>query len=346
MPVYTTSNGRTINSNLSHTEAADICRRIPQDHPDYGFARSLANYVANRRPLSSRQVPYLHLFAIQQLTREQETTNNQLGQIEADAAPVVDRDFWINLRPHLLNYDIPSNRTDILNPSNRLRRIGIRLTLSCWLMAEGDLPYSMLRDMTAPRAFPVVDAAGVQVIGDDGRPIMRTRRGAKWHVVPFDPNSAEALVNMATEALRQEIKDAVRRAYETAQSASERIEECEGDPVKAQKRFDADVAKINETLAKTLSDLEAAATRFGIDVHSINIHNAKDTADTLRTALDVRVRLYTEATSRARLIGGTGRAIAEAVDRGSMSPLVMADWLEEEGEEELGQALRSSFQQV
>jgi len=343
MPIYTTTRGEQINSNLTHREAAAICRRIPVDIFDHNFAQNLAKMAESNRPMSGRQLPYLHKFALEQLAREDSGREEVQEEV---TQPTVDADFWQRLRPHLLNYDIPSNRPDIVNPSNRLRRIGIRLTLSCWLMAEGDLPYSMLRDMTAPRAFPVVDRDGVQVLDENGQPRYRTRRGAKWHVVPFDSNSAESLVNMATEALKQEIKDAVRRAYETAQSASERIEECEGDPVKAQKRFDADCARINETLTKTLDDLECAARRFGIDVHAINVDNAKATANTLRTALDVRVRLYTEATRRARLSGANGRAIAEAVDRGSMSPLVMADWLEEEGEEELGQALRSSFQTV
>lgn len=338
MPTYTTTRGERIKSNLTHQEAAEVCQRIPENSSNYRFANSLATSVLNGRPLSQNQIPYLHKFAVEQLNDE----NNG-----SEPETTVDYDFWRTLRPHLLNYDIPSNRPDIVNPSNRLRRIGIRLTLSCWLMAEGDLPYTMLNEMTAPRYVPVVDQDGIAVLDEEGQPRMRRLRGAKWHVVPFDPNAAESLVTMATEAMRHEIREAVERAYETAEAASRRIEGAEGDPAKAQERYEKDVEKINAKLKETLADLECAAQRFGIDVHAINLHNAQQTADTLRSAFSTRCRLYAEACRRVRLSGVSGaHAIADAVDRGSMSPLVMADWLEENDEEEIGQQLRSSFQPV
>lgn len=340
MAIFVTTRGESINSELTHREAGEVCKRIPASCADYTFAQSLVKMVESNRPMSARQLPYLHKFAIEQLEREDS------GREDVQPA-TVDTEFWRTLRPHLLNYDIPSNRPDIVNPSNRLRRIGIRLTLSCWLMAEGDLPYAMLNEMTAPRMFPVLDREGIQCTTEDGQPAFRRRRGAKWHVVPFDPSAADSLVRMATEAMRHEIRGAVERAYETAESASQRIEGAEGDPAKAQERYEKDVEKINQKLKETLNDLECAAQRFGIDVHAINLDNARETADTLRSAFSVRCRLYEEATRRVRMSGNSGAgSIAEAVDRGSMSPLMLADWLEENEEVEMGQQLRASFQPI
>src|SRR5438105_3584365 len=46
----------------------------------------------------------------------------------------------------LLVYDIPT-AARVPNPSPRLRRLGVRINLSCRVVREGDVPYALLNSM-------------------------------------------------------------------------------------------------------------------------------------------------------------------------------------------------------
>src|SRR5438552_1177899 len=96
-------------------------------------------------------------------------TTNTIGEtVMSDAS---------DLRACLLIYDIPE-RSAVANPSRFLRRLAVRVNLSCWVIPEGDVPYARLNEM----------ATG----------------GATWHVVRFDAAEAGKLVAMAAAAIRRE----------------------------------------------------------------------------------------------------------------------------------------------
>src|SRR5262249_2769872 len=110
-------------------------------------------------------------------------------------------DATLNLQACLLIYDIPENSA-VANPSPRLRRMAVRVNLSCWVIREGDIPYALLNTM----------AEG----------------GATWHVVQFDATEAGKLIGMATEALKRDLREALRRAGRSAERASEHLDTLEG----------------------------------------------------------------------------------------------------------------------
>ena len=102
-----------------------------------------------------------------------------------------------NLGACLLIYDIHQHSV-VPYPSRRLRTVAVRVNLSCWVIREGDVPYALLHEM----------ALG----------------GATWHVVRFDAGEGPKLVGMAVEAIKRDIRDAMRRANRSAADAGRKLD--------------------------------------------------------------------------------------------------------------------------
>lgn len=84
----------------------------------------------------------------------------------------------------LIVYDIPADRK-IRNPSGRLRRVGVRLNLSAWMVREEHIPWDLLGEMRAA--------------------------GARVETVRFDERDADRIKALARGAL----EDEARRIRET-----------------------------------------------------------------------------------------------------------------------------------
>lgn len=93
----------------------------------------------------------------------------------------------------LFVYDIPS-KSDLPNPSNQLKRIGIRVNLSCWVIPESRVPYDLIRELDAG--------------------------GATTEVVRFDESEREKLERLAKNALIAEC-GRVQKAFETSLATAE-----------------------------------------------------------------------------------------------------------------------------
>jgi hypothetical protein len=192
-----------------------------------------------------------------------------------------------NLSACLLIYDIPE-RSSVRNPSRRLRSVAVRVNLSCWVIREGDIPYALLNEM----------ALG----------------GATWHVVRFDAGESVKLVGMAVEAIKRDIRDAMRRANRSADAAGRRLDNSTDDPSEAKRRFAERARPIIRRLNRLLADVKQAAERFGIDPNAISLADAHASVSALQAGMLSRAKAYGEAVEQIRLLGDSAMARAAAAD--------------------------------
>lgn len=139
--------------------------------------------------------------------------------------------------PCLLIYDIPE-RSGIANPSVRLRRLAIRINLSCWVVRENDLPYALLDSM-------------------------RTR-GAIWHAIKFDSGEVEKLLELALEQIRKELKAAVSRALQQQRSAEGVLEDADMGEPERRAAYRARAVAIVRRTQRLVAAMKSGAERFGI----------------------------------------------------------------------------------
>ncbi len=217
-----------------------------------------------------------------------------------------------NLQACLLIYDIPE-RSSVPNPSRRLRPMAVRVNLSCWVIREGDIPYSLLHEM----------ATG----------------GATWHVVRFDASEGAKLVGMAVASLKRDIRDAMRRANQSVSAASRSLDPTADNPTEAKRRYAERARPIVRRLVKLLSDVQKAAERFGIDRATLSLTDAMAGVNSLQAGMLARARAYSEAIEQVRTLGDSAMANAAAAD---LVPAgILADDIDDRGGD--ASALREVF---
>jgi len=209
----------------------------------------------------------------------------------------------------LLVYDIPED-SGIKNPSSFLRRRAVRINLSCWVIPNDRVPWTRLNSML--------------------------KKGASWHVVKFDEAEAEKLALLAISAITNEIRQVIRAAQESESKAENNTSTPEG------KR--AYWARVRSSLYRAklaLQDAREAAKAFGLD--SIDINGATQLiyrmqVDSRRKAL-AHVRAA-EVLEQNGYMHGKAMASALRADEPDAN-LIAADMLDDNGECELSESLRS-----
>lgn len=217
-----------------------------------------------------------------------------------------------SLQACLLIYDIPE-RSSVKNPSDRLRSMAVRVNLSCWVIREGDIPYMLLNDMA--------------------------KGGATWHIVRFDAGESEKLIGMAREALIRDIRDALRRADHSANSAAQPIEAGENTADNRAALIER-VRPLVRRVNRLLADTRRVAERFGIDPASISIDDAAASVRALQAGMYARARVYADAAAKVRELGDDAMANAAAAD---LVPAgILADDIDDRGGD--ATALREAFE--
>jgi hypothetical protein len=211
-----------------------------------------------------------------------------------------------------LIYDIPE-KSRVPNPSRRLRPIAVRVNLSCWVVREGDIPYALLHEMA--------------------------RGGATWHVVRFDASEGAKLVGMAVEAIKRDIRDAMRRANRSADAAAQKLDPAAEDPTEVKRRYAERARPVVRRLLRLLADVRKAAERFGIEPESVSLADAHAAVSALQAGMLARARAYGEAVEQARMLGDAAMAGAAAAD---LVPAgILADDIDDRGGD--AGALREAF---
>jgi len=216
-----------------------------------------------------------------------------------------------NLNACLLLYDIPQN-APIDNPSPVLRRLGLRVNLSCWVIPESDLPYTLLHEMQVA--------------------------GATWHAVRFDRSEAAKLVQMGVQSLKRELADQVARARRSQARAMAVLDETTESAERAEQRYLRESAVIVRRYEELAADLQTAAARFGIAPETFGLADATAAMAGIGLGMAERAKLFVQSRAAIAAASLTGTAPDENTPVG-----IVADMAEDMGLNETAAGLRAGF---
>lgn len=224
----------------------------------------------------------------------------------------------------LLIYDIPEEiqpgHEPIENPSNLLRRIAVRVNLSCWVIPEANIPYTVLHHMQ--------------------------ENGATWHVVKFDADETPKLLSMCITAIRSDIRDTLERARQSMNRAGQSLLKPDPDANREELRQShLKYCKASKAIVKRLrgylADMAAVSEQFGIATSTVNLPTATRAIFSLQATMQERARLYVQSINQlANKLGEANEAVKVARKNGIPGP-VLADYMDDNGVN--GQPLRSIF---
>lgn len=211
----------------------------------------------------------------------------------------------------LLVYDIPE-RSTATNPSGRLRRLGIRVNLSCWVLPADSVPYHLLDQLAAS--------------------------GAAWHIVRFASDEGERLIQLAESTLQKEVERLAASLEQSVQRAAELLEAGEEGVARAAalERYQRRTRQALTRAQRLYHDARLAAERFQLDPSTIG--SIADRVEAIRSAAHARALLFVEASRRIE-----DEAMRTLASADELPAYVVADLLEEQGEDtrELREALET-----
>lgn len=249
----------------------------------------------------------------------------------ADATPAPPPPKTPEVAASLVFYDIPEGATDpdspdpdrptpLRNPTWFMRRVGVRLNLSCWAV-----PTARIQSI-----LPELDRL--------------TRAGANWNAIPFDPGAGKTILAAVVASITREITGAVGRMPESAASMGRYLETSTASPENTEKAARRRAAAVVARTAELVADLEEAARGFGIDPRTLDLARTMAAAEATRVGMEERARVYYAAQMRLRAEGGNAAVAAAmtAPDADVTTALIAADALDDV-EYGAGADLRAAF---
>ena len=203
------------------------------------------------------------------------------------------------LQACLLIYDIPDD-SEAQNPSRQLRRVAVRVNLSCWVILERLIPYALLAEMES--------------------------LGCEWHVVRFDTDETDKLVKMTARALRRDVARAERMVALAQEEARTALGDVRRNPV--ERAAELRVARARLRRAEiVLEDLARAAEGFGVE---LDVAGPLAAIGAIRDGVGRRVKAYAALADKARAQGHTAWA-ARVAAQDRIPVGVLLDVVEESG---------------
>jgi hypothetical protein len=208
-----------------------------------------------------------------------------------------------------LMYDIPEV-SNLDNPSCRLRRLGVRINKSVWIIPTESMPYMLLNSLT--------------------------EGGAVWHSAPFADNAGEALVAMGTAFLTKEIQEMTARLEESFREYGNKLDSTEvtteDERQAAAKKYQSSIRAAIRRCERMLEESAEGAAAVGIDVTTLSglKEDMCKRASAVYTAAHIRANTYALAVAQIA-DSNPLKAVAES-DEGIPS-YVLADILTEQAEE-------------
>jgi hypothetical protein len=345
MAKLTTTNGQTsVQTTLADSEAATICGRIPMNHKDREFAGSMVRAFNNSR-MSQNQRVWLHVMAYAQLRREREAAAVVAATpavVPAVVAPVSTPVIAVptipvaraqpeapnhpafptmnetevshvatGLRLTMLMYDIPE-RSNVTNPSGRLRRIGMRINKSVWIVPTESVPQYLVNELIT---------AGAAVI-----------------TAPYDVEASKNLLVAAVAFANRELSEAVSRAEASRQDAEDEFNRNGKRGI-----YDRKIAAISKRLKALAEEMEAGAKVFGV-VGGMNFQNIRQAATAISNTTAVRAAVYANAANTLRTINTPDAvAMAVAAENDQAATYAMSDMIRESGNEQEADEINAAF---
>lgn len=229
-------------------------------------------------------------------------------------------------RPYFFQYDIPkpAGRDVYPNPSTDLWLARcVRITQSCWLVMESNLPriYLLKNEM--------VEA------------------GCRVYTIPFDVSGADDLRAMALDNIRREITERLAEAETTRAEAQTRFDDESNSDYKARRRrYLAAALSIEKRVTERLALIAPAAATFGITADMIFVGSAAESVTLIAANMRERAAAFARAHGILSRMPGEGAGVARMMRRGEIPTGVAADWLQDQDGEENTKAaeeLRDSF---
>lgn len=205
----------------------------------------------------------------------------------------------------LLVYDIPK-RAKVRNPSYRLRRIGVRINKSNWVLPTGSIPYKLLDDI-----------------------VTRTNGAASYHTVEFKTSETPKLLAMAAAALRNELKEAILR-MKAKKAAADKVAQDDMDDLKSLRRYLAEVREARSRVEKLAEDFASAASAFGFELSRATVAQLRTEINAISLAAHNKAKVYVKMVEKAK---GLGEYVYSVAKIDGIPPLILADYLEENGED-------------
>jgi hypothetical protein len=224
----------------------------------------------------------------------------------------------------LLIYDIPEEvqpgHEPIENPSGLLRRIAVRVNLSCWVIPEGNIPYTVLHHMQ--------------------------ENGATWHVVKFDVDETPKLLQMCISAIRSDIRNTLERARQSMNRAGQSLLTPDSDPnIEELRQSHIKYCKASKAIVKRLrgylADMEVVSGQFGIPSTTVNLPTATQAIFALQSTMQQRARMYVQSINQLSAKLGQTNPVVRTAKQNGIPAVVMADYMDDNGMN--GKPLRDLF---
>lgn len=206
----------------------------------------------------------------------------------------------------LLLYDIPET-SKYPNPSGVLRRRALRVNLSCWIVDQQRIPWTILEEMTSSN----VD----------------------WHLWDFDSGATQKILQKACISMRRELeenaareKDSLDRAERQRDEVLNNPESTHTDVVRANNKYEKDRTLILKRSEKLVKDLEEAANSFNLDMTQFPFGRNYERVNALRTLQGSRAQLYAELAEKMK-----DTPIGKAASESEVPAEILADYAEEHG---------------
>lgn len=233
-----------------------------------------------------------------------------------------------NLRFFLLDYDVPKQLPDnedgdnFVHPSDYLPLVATRSTESCWIIPEA------------------------QIQGILSRLNRLSRVGGRWRKWRVDASDAIQALEESIASLQQRVDAAVASAQASLASATTQLNATpvEDDPTKAQKYYLSRVKQIQKIAKERLESAMSVANVFGVADRMRGVDQASSLVQAAAVSAHEQARVFVESVEAARAARTSdGAAVADATETGAMPVGVLADYLQEQGDDQRAGELRAAF---
>lgn len=229
----------------------------------------------------------------------------------------------------LLVYDIPSSNEKYADPGKTLRRIGFRVNLSCWVIPDGAIPHTFIKEL-------------------------REDWNANVELVRFDMAEGPRLVRMALDRMKKDVEEKMARSAEGIafmdkhlNLAPELAANTEAREA-AVKLYESRCKRIIKNLEELADDVEVAIKNFSVAPEALGLDDTRKAFAALSAGYAQKVNAYTRATEilkgRAEAAGDTNAAaLANAAAKDLVPVEPLADALIENGAETEAKELMDAF---
>ena len=215
----------------------------------------------------------------------------------------------------ILNFDV-SDDARRRRVYGILVRQGVRTTFTGWVVPTDRIPWALVDEM--------------RTVGD----VVTLYR--------YDPADAESLLFAIQHTLRTQIRQAAESAEASANNAAEQY--ANSDKPNRGKYMEARIKGAAAIAAERLSAYRDAAAVFGIDAATLEVNAAAAVANAVQVGVYVRAERYVAAVAALRAQNtAAATAMANAAEVNAVPVGVMADMIQDGGDEATAVGLREAF---